>query len=270
MAWGDGVAWHGIMAWWDGLTWWEKLTLLLAVLGCVSAILNAILNRRPSRGPSSSKLKIRERSKACHLALVELEARAGIAEAAEKLREEVPRYDLVYDAAERDSDEQRELEEEEEKAGQERTTRRLRELYFAIRDAELRKQLIAKHREGGRLGRRYLQQEMYDAAARLKTASSERKYWWVAASIYGIVLLGLGFHFFGQIGALGGLLVGYFNGRRMENEAFRERESAIAETDQDMKEAERFWNEARNHPQTFSQREARTGEPDSDSQLRAV
>src|SRR5262249_33047233 len=63
-------------------------------------------------------------------------------------------------------------------------------------------------------------------------------------------------HFFGQVGALGGLLVGYFNGRRMEDEALREYESAIADAElysKDAKEAEQYWNEVRNRPSTFSQ-----------------
>jgi hypothetical protein len=84
----------------------------------------------------------------------ELETRAGIAEAAEKLRKEPPNYLGIYDAAERDSDEQRELETAEERFHQEHTTRRLRDLYFTVGDAELRKELIAKDREEGRLNLR--------------------------------------------------------------------------------------------------------------------
>lgn len=59
--------------------------------------------------PDSVKLnEARDRTKACHQELVELEIRAGIAEAAEKLRTEPPHYHLVYDAAEPYSDAQRE------------------------------------------------------------------------------------------------------------------------------------------------------------------
>jgi hypothetical protein len=92
----------------------------------------------------------------------------------------------------------------------------------------------------------------------------------VWASICGIVLIGLGAFSFGLIGALGGLLVGYFIGRSMELSALGNREKAIANAERELKEAEQTWNEVRNQPQTFSQREAKTAEPDPDGRLRAV
>ena len=56
----------------------------------------------------------------------------------------------------------------------------------------------------------------------------------------------------------------------MEHEAIRARETATADAERDPKEAQDTWNEIRNQPQTFSQREAKTGEHDRDGQLRAV
>jgi hypothetical protein len=83
--------------------------------------------------PQSSKLEaIRQRTKDCHRALVELEERTGIAEAAEKLRTEPASYLGVYDAAEPWSDEQRELTASVETSHQAYVTRRLRELYFSV------------------------------------------------------------------------------------------------------------------------------------------
>jgi len=123
--------------------------------------------------PDSVKLnEARERIKGCHQDLIDLETRAGIAEAAEKLRDEPPNYLGVYDAAEPYSDEKRELEQAEEAFHQQRTTRRIRDLYFAVRDAELRKALIAKDREEGNFALRYWQQELSDTAARLDKARS--------------------------------------------------------------------------------------------------
>jgi len=220
---------------------------------------------------TTSKLaEIREQMKACHRALVELETRAGIADAAESLRKEPANYFFVYDVGERHSDERRDAEMAEERFHQERTTRRLRDLYFKVGDLELRKELISKDREEGSLALRYYQQELSDTAGRLETARSVRGHWWIWASIWGIVLLSLGFHFFGLIGALGGLLVGYLNGRRMEHEAVRAREAVVADAERELKEAEDTWNKVRNEPQAFSRREVETGEPDSDSWLRAV
>jgi hypothetical protein len=219
----------------------------------------------------SAKLsEVREQAKACHQELVELETRAGIVDAAEKLRTEPPHYHLVYDAAEPYSDAQREAKQAEEAFHQQHATRRTRDLYFAVQDAELRKKLIAKDREEGTLALCYWQQELSDAAVRLDTARSMHKHWWAWASMWGIGLLALGFHFFGLIGALGGLLVGYLNGRRMEHEALRARDTAVVDAERELKEAEETWNHVRNQPQTFSQREAKTGEPEPESRMRAV
>lgn len=130
--------------------------------------------------------------------------------------------------------------------------------------------MIAKDREEGTFALRYWQQELSDAAAKLDIARSAQKRWRVWASVWGIALLALGFYFFGLIGALGGVLVGYLNGRRMEHEAVRARDSAVSDAERELKEAEDTWNDVRNQPQTFSQREAKTGEPDPESLLRAV
>jgi hypothetical protein len=86
----------------------------------------------------------------------------------------------------------------------------------------------------------------------------------------GIGLLGLGFHFFGLVGALGGVIVAYFSGRSREQAVIRARESAIADAERELKEAEETWNKVRNEPLTFSQREARTGEPDQDERRAMV
>jgi hypothetical protein len=101
----------------------------------------------------------------------------------------------VYDAAEPYSDEQRELEASVETFHQKRATRRLRDLYFKVRDLELRKELMSKDREEGSLSLRYYQRELSEAAGRLETARSMRRHWWVWASICGVLFLGLGFSF---------------------------------------------------------------------------
>jgi hypothetical protein len=217
---------------------------------------------------SKEQRHLREQMKVFQKALAELEARAGIAEAAEKLRTEPPNYLGVYDAAERYSDEQRELESYVERSHEEDTNRRLRDLYFAVPDLDLRKELIAKHREEGNLALRFWQEEVSDATVRHRAAHSTSERWWVAASLWGIGLLGLGFYLFGIIGAMAGLLLGYFSGRSMEASARRARESAVAKAEQERKEAEHTWNEVRNEPQTFSQREATSGEPDEKKRRR--
>ena len=218
---------------------------------------------------SREQQAIRQRMKTCHQALADLEARAGIAEAAEEARKEPPNYFAVYDAAERHSDDQRELEAFEVQA-QRRSTRRLRALYFAVPDPSLRKELIAKYREEGDLALSFWRQEMSDAARRLNGAQSSGRHWWVVASVWGIGLLGLGFYLFGMVGALGGLIVGYFSGRSLKQSALRTRQSAIEEAERELQEAEQDWDKGRNEPQPFSRREANSGEPDQDDRRAMV
>jgi hypothetical protein len=179
-------------------------------------------------------------TKACYQALVKLETRAGIAEAAEKLRTEPGSYSYVYDVAERYGDKHRELLEEETTFHQETITRKFRKLYFSVPDAKLRKQLIAKSREEGDLALRYWQQELSDAAQARETARKAHD----------------------LVGALAGLLVGFFYGWRTEQVAVRDRAAEIADAERNLKEAEQLWDEVRNEPQMFSQLEAQTGEPD--------
>ena len=69
-------------------------------------------------------------------------------------------------------------------------------------------------------------------------------------------------YIFGLVGALAGLLVGFFNGWRMEQNAARERAAKIADAERTLKEAEQIWDKVRNEPQMFSRQEAETGEPD--------
>jgi hypothetical protein len=98
----------------------------------------------------STKLsEMREQIKACHRELIEFETRGGVGEAAEKLRTEPPTYFSIYDSAEPYSDEQQELVRSEEAFHRQHNNRRIRDLYFGVRNVELRRGLIGKHREEG-------------------------------------------------------------------------------------------------------------------------
>jgi hypothetical protein len=218
---------------------------------------------RVSYGLSREQQKIREQVQACHQTLVELEERAGIAKAAEEIRNELPWYFEIYDA-EQYSDKRRELAAFETQMQQDRASRRLRKLYFEVHDIDLRKGLIAKEREEGDLALRFFEAEVDDASRRCRAAQSTGTNWWVWASVWGVVLIGIGFHLFGIIGALGGLLVGYFSGRSIEQSALQARQTAVAEAEREMQEAKQHWDKVRNEPQTFSRREAISGEPDQD------
>ncbi len=213
--------------------------------------------------PAGKLNEIRTELRSRQQALQELEARAGIGQTAANLRADPPHYEFVYDAAEPFSDRQRELEDHEEHSHQARTNRRLRELYFSVHDPELRKTLIAEQRRIGDLAILYWQQELALATARLTHAKSAHQKWWISASISGVLFIGLGFYFFGLVGALAGLLVGYVWSREIQRRAASDRESAIEEANRELQEAEQTWNEVRNEPLMFSKREATWGEPDT-------
>jgi hypothetical protein len=215
-------------------------------------------------GASKALLEIRERAKACNAELVALETRAGIAAVAEKVRTKPPNYFLVYDVGESNSDERREAIAAEEQHHKELTIRHLRDLYFGVSDVNLRKNLIAKAREEGDLAVTFFEQELSDASANLATQRTTGRDWWIWASIGGLAAIGVGFYLFGLVGALGGLLVGYVGSRRIELNALQARERAVKAANDELKEAERIFEEVRNEPQIFSRREASTGEPDPD------
>jgi len=156
------------------------------------------------------------------------------------------------------------MEEFEVEEQRRRATQKIRALYFGVADVALRKELIAKDREEGELALAFWQVGMTDAARKLSAARTTGKRWWLATSALGTGFIAIGFYLFGIIGALGGLIVGYFCGRNMEQSALQARQSAIAEAEKEVKEAEQDWDKARNEPQTFSRREAGSGEPDQD------
>lgn len=194
--------------------------------------------------------EIRERLVDRQRELAELEAEAGIADAAEKLRSEPESYERIYEISH-----------------EENINHNLRKLYFSVRDVGLRRDLIRADQEAADTLRQFWQQHLDDAADRQKAAQSANEFWWVWASICGAILIGLGFHFFGLAGALAGLLAGYLSSRQMEQSALRARQSAIADADSRFRYAAETWKEARNEKRKFSEREAKTGEPDLGGRL---
>jgi hypothetical protein len=212
---------------------------------------------------SAKSDEIRQRLRDFHDELRELEGRAEIRDVAEKLRSEPPHYHLVYDAAEPHSDEQRDEERAEEDRHKERTTLRIRNLYFSVRDVELRKLLIAKDREIGELSLSWHRQELDDANTKLALSRASAGYGWIWASICGVALIYGGYHYLGVPGALCGLLLGYIYSRMIEVHARRNRDIEIAVREEWATQSEKTWNKVRNEPQLFSRREAASGNPDS-------
>src|ERR1700692_2113261 len=101
--------------------------------------------------PADKLCDVRTQTRALQRDLEKLEAHAGIAETALKLRTASPLFEHVYFAHETDPDRKQALIDFERRLHEDKTNRRMRDLYFSVRDAELRKALIAKEREIGEL-----------------------------------------------------------------------------------------------------------------------
>ena len=165
-----------------------------------------------------------------------LEARAGIAAAAERLRANL-------DAESRDRVLQRQL----------------RELYFGVAFALQRRRLIAKHRELSRFESAWKEADLADATRRSDEIERRpREGWWMAA-IVGAALIIVGYELFATAGALAGAVVALFVGSGIEQEARRRHRRAVADARSDLDSAEM---RARDSLALFSESEERTGMPD--------
>jgi hypothetical protein len=205
--------------------------------------------------------KAQGRARDAFEALQALEKEAGIFEHAEKIRSELAHYEFVYDVGERWSDERNAAIGAEEENHRALTTYRLRKLYFAVENREMRKRLIAQEREVGDRSVDYWRAELDDAVDGCGRAAQERQFWWIGAGIWGVLCIGFGYAYFGMPGALGGLLIGYIVVRMRERDALRARDTAIKRAETARQGAEGWWHEARNEPHRFSKSEAASGDP---------
>jgi hypothetical protein len=212
--------------------------------------------------------EIREQIRARHKELERLEARAGIGAPAEQLRRASPLFKHARFARETDPDRRQELWIDfERRLHEEKTNRGMRELYFSVRDTDLRRALIEKEREIGHLSLRFWQEELNEAAARLRDTETTGRYWWVSPSILGIFFIGGNYYLFGLYGAVlvGPILLVFFwilLAQESHRQALPRREAAIEKANRKFKDAEKNWNIAKDQPQLFSPVEAMTGEPD--------
>jgi hypothetical protein len=203
--------------------------------------------------------KIREQIRALRKELEQLEARAGIRAPADQLRRH-PRFEHARFAHETDSDRRQELWIDFERQC-------MRDLYFSVRDTDLRRALIEKEREIGHLSPRLWQEEMNEAAARLRDTETTGRYWWVSPSILGIFFIGGNYYLFGLYGAVlvGPILLVFFwilLAQESHRQALPRRKAGVEEANRKFKDAEKNWNIAKDEPLLFSPVEQMTGEPD--------
>src|SRR5262249_48674857 len=132
--------------------------------------------------------------------------------------------------------------------------RKVRDLYFAVENVELRKQLIAKVREMDAnlvgIKREWVEETKRDLATAQRKESQLPS---TQAAFTGVlsVFAGYGFGSFvgaGMLGAIAGAVVGVFGGQSVIQNGRRERELATAEKHEFVKTAESSLREVRARP----------------------
>jgi hypothetical protein len=141
----------------------------------------------------------------------------------------------------------------------------IRDAYFSVADMDLRRKLIAKSRECEALRRRWFQQEVSDAHARLKALNTSIRQWWLLAALCGAGFIGGGYFIFAIPGAIAGALAGLFLGRAIEHADESRREAKLKEAENDLAFAKTNLHEVTDKEPAFSRSEEHSGEPDPTS-----
>jgi hypothetical protein len=99
---------------------------------------------------------------------------------------------------------------------------------FSVHDVRLGQRLIAKHCEYEDITKNWFRQEAIDCKLAFEKSNSAGNDWWIYAATLGVLEVALGYHFFALVGAIAGVVVAFFQGRYLENDAKPRRDSAVA------------------------------------------
>jgi hypothetical protein len=149
--------------------------------------------------------------------------------------------------------------------------RKVRKLYFGVQDVDLRKQLIAKNREGDRLHEAVLAAQLQgarEAVARGQREADSQP--WGKAGIMAVICVGIGAWLFQLYGAIGGALLGFFLGQSVVARARTERTEALRAAQAELDDEIKGQREVRLRPAWFNAEEARTGERDDSFDHKSV
>ena len=207
---------------------------------------------------SAKSLEIDLQQETCARQRRALEQKAGIAETVSLAYD--GRYLSIPNPAE-ESREENQVLDTEKKA----IRLHIRDAYFSIADMGLRKKLIAKSRECEALRRRWFQQEVSDAHARLKALNTSIRQWWLLAALCGTGFIGGGYFIFAVPGAIAGALAGLFLGRAIEHADESRRKAELKEAENDLAFAKTNLHKVTGEEPAFSQSEEYSGEPDPTS-----
>jgi hypothetical protein len=149
--------------------------------------------------------------------------------------------------------------------------RKIRNLYFGVGDASLRKELIAKYREcdlayTALVGRQVGQAQNGLAKARQRVHSLP----WLKAGCVAAACVAIGAQFFQMYGAISGALLGFFVGQGMVASARTERAERVRLAEAELDEELETAREDNLCPDWFNGSEERTGERDELFDLESV
>src|SRR5450631_1734756 len=188
-----------------------------------------------------------------------LEEHAGIAKQVEdaQLGPKFPNLDATPDEYFRESEDY--------------ARRKVRQLYFAVEDLELRRELIRKRRECDRAHKGHLQVELAKTRQKLTDAQKQAQTLpWLRAGCLAAVFVAIGAYFFQLYGAIGGALIGFFaaqgaiaNARTAAADKVRVAQADLDQELTDMGEIDLC-------PDWFNASEERTGEIDKVFDLESV
>lgn len=141
--------------------------------------------------------------------------------------------------------------------------RRVRNLYFAVTDADARRKLIAKVLE---------MDDLHDRASRDGVDKAKRALWqaqqkesdlgWFAAAIWGVGCVLVGYWIFNLIGAIAGAVAGVFLGMRIVFETRKERRASVMSATEEVATAGESLRQLLTRPRFFTPMEGTTGKED--------
>ena len=189
-----------------------------------------------------------------------LEEQAGISAQADRARDDYTPYGWDSDV-EFYTAEGRKENEDYFSLNQENTKWRLRDLYFAVPDLDLRKALIVKERDLHYVWLGWWDAQVLDAQIDLARARRPRWTGLLTPVLLALFLVPASWHDFQVPGAIIATFACYLFGQHMKDAVTEEGAEAIAQAEADLEEAKKNRDKSRTRLPAFTRSEARTGEP---------
>lgn len=140
-----------------------------------------------------------------------------------------------------------------------------RDAYFSVANMESRKELIATQALCESRLRKSFQEDKVEANREfIRLTAKVQRQPWVMAALSSIIIVALGYSFFGLVGAIGGAVGGFFVGQGVISAFRNEANAELSQASNDLEYAQKSESEDRLMPDFFSSQEERCGERDSE------